>query len=281
MDISIIMIGSNFYNQLDQSMESIANQSDVDDIDYELILVNAGTSDRGQTDSKIADWKRKIINFKPFDFLAIKHPGGLELGDYADLARNMATGTVAIYLPPFDIMAKNRVSTIFNLFNKIYNIGNHVIVSDYVKNNLVIDVSNVGNGGAYLQTRHRSTSFPAYYYPLDLNPLGGNVKVGDTFEVAGTATIAGNVGIGTDSPDTKLEVSGNLADIKVTDSTNGGTGVLGTTGTAGNSGSYIQLRDETGTVISQISGRVPGSLLTYLMVEIWNRNNNTFRKIRG
>jgi len=142
MDISIIMIGSNFYNQLDQSMESIANQSDVDDIDYELILVNAGTSDRGQTDSKIADWKRKIINFKPFDFLAIKHPGGLELGDYADLARSRATGTVAIYLPPFDIMAKNRVSTIFNLFNKIYNIGNHVIVSDYVKNNLVIDVSN-------------------------------------------------------------------------------------------------------------------------------------------
>jgi len=101
---------------------------------------------------------------------------------------------------------------------------------------------------------------------IAVNQLGSGWNDLDIRTTSGTQLYLktdGNVGIGTDSPDTKLEVSGNLADIKVTDSTNGGTGVLGTTGTAGNSGSYIQLRDETGTVISQISGRVPGSLLTY------------------
>lgn len=42
---------------------------------------------------------------------------------------------------------------------------------------LNIDVSNVGNGGAYIQTRHESTTYPNAYYTLALNPLGGNVTI--------------------------------------------------------------------------------------------------------
>ena len=57
---------------------------------------------------------------------------------------------------------------------------------------LVIDVSNVSNGGSYIQTRHSSTSFPTAEYALALNPLGGNV------------------GIGTNGPTEKLEVNGNV-----------------------------------------------------------------------
>ena len=66
---------------------------------------------------------------------------------------------------------------------------------------LVIDVSNVTNGGSYIQTRHESTSFPAAEYDLALNPLGGNV------------------GIGTSSPASKLAVDGG--DIEVDDSASG------------------------------------------------------------
>ena len=57
---------------------------------------------------------------------------------------------------------------------------------------LVIDVSDVTNGGSYIQTRHQSTGFPDAEYALALNPLGGNV------------------GIGTTSPTEKLEVAGNI-----------------------------------------------------------------------
>lgn len=56
---------------------------------------------------------------------------------------------------------------------------------------LVIDTSNVSNGGSYIQTRHSSTTYPSAYYTLALNPLGGKV------------------GIGTNSPSHKLEVVGD------------------------------------------------------------------------
>jgi hypothetical protein len=42
---------------------------------------------------------------------------------------------------------------------------------------LVMDTSNVLNGGSYIQTRHQSTSFPNAYYKLHLNPLGGGVGI--------------------------------------------------------------------------------------------------------
>ncbi len=43
---------------------------------------------------------------------------------------------------------------------------------------LNIDVSSTVNGGAYLQTRHLTTSvYPDAYYKLELNPLGGAVNV--------------------------------------------------------------------------------------------------------
>jgi len=66
---------------------------------------------------------------------------------------------------------------------------------------LVIDVSDVTNGGSYIQTRHQSLGFPTSEYNLALNPLGGNV------------------GIGTSSPASKLEVDGG--DIEVDDSASG------------------------------------------------------------
>ena len=56
---------------------------------------------------------------------------------------------------------------------------------------LVIDTSDVSNGGSYIQTRHSSTTYPSAYYTLALNPLGGKV------------------GIGTNSPSHKLEVVGD------------------------------------------------------------------------
>lgn len=43
---------------------------------------------------------------------------------------------------------------------------------------LVIDTSNVSNGGSYIQTRHSSATYPTSYYTLALNPLGGNVGIG-------------------------------------------------------------------------------------------------------
>ena len=42
---------------------------------------------------------------------------------------------------------------------------------------LVMDTSDVTNGGSYIQTRHQSTSFPNAYYRLHLNPLGGCVGI--------------------------------------------------------------------------------------------------------
>ena len=42
---------------------------------------------------------------------------------------------------------------------------------------LVMDTSDVTNGGSYIQTRHSSTSFPSAYYRLHLNPLGGGVGI--------------------------------------------------------------------------------------------------------
>jgi hypothetical protein len=54
---------------------------------------------------------------------------------------------------------------------------------------LVMDVSDITNGGSYIQSRHASTSFPTAVYNLALNPLGGNV------------------GIGTSTPGAKLEIN--------------------------------------------------------------------------
>ena len=41
---------------------------------------------------------------------------------------------------------------------------------------LNIDVSSTSNGGSYIQTRHKSSTYPSAYYPLKLNPLGGTVS---------------------------------------------------------------------------------------------------------
>ncbi len=71
---------------------------------------------------------------------------------------------------------------------------------------LVIDVSNVTNGGSYMQTRHSSSTYPHVYYPLKLNPLGGDVNLGTDMIV----NHSGNVGIGTTSPTQKLDVNGNI-----------------------------------------------------------------------
>ena len=57
---------------------------------------------------------------------------------------------------------------------------------------LVIDVSDVTNGGSYIQTRHAFSAFPTVEYALALNPLGGNVGVGIT------------------NPSEKLEVEGKV-----------------------------------------------------------------------
>lgn len=67
---------------------------------------------------------------------------------------------------------------------------------------LVIDTSDVSNGGAYIQTRHSSFSYPDVFYDLNLNPLGGNV------------------GIGTTSPNDKLDVNGNIRANRFTDRNN-------------------------------------------------------------
>jgi hypothetical protein len=44
---------------------------------------------------------------------------------------------------------------------------------------LNIDVSNVSNGGSYLQTRHKASAYPNAYYNLNLNPLGGSVIINE------------------------------------------------------------------------------------------------------
>lgn len=56
---------------------------------------------------------------------------------------------------------------------------------------LVIDASNVVNGGAYIQARHQSTTYPSSYYNLALNPLGGSVTINSN-----TVWHAGNDGAG-------------------------------------------------------------------------------------
>ncbi len=43
---------------------------------------------------------------------------------------------------------------------------------------LAIGASNLKNGGSWIQTRHRSTTYSSFAYPLVLNPLGGNVSIG-------------------------------------------------------------------------------------------------------
>jgi len=44
---------------------------------------------------------------------------------------------------------------------------------------LNIDVSDVSNGGSYLQTRHKASAYPAAYYKLNVNPLGGSVIINE------------------------------------------------------------------------------------------------------
>ncbi len=131
MDISIIMVGSNFYNDLDQSMESIANQEGYRNFKYEVILLNVNTVDRGQTDSKIRDWKRKATVYEPFDFLAFKVAGGIPTEDIIKLGVSKARADIIVYLLPQDTMAKNRLVTVFNLFTNIYNEGCHGIYSAF------------------------------------------------------------------------------------------------------------------------------------------------------
>ena len=65
---------------------------------------------------------------------------------------------------------------------------------------LNIDVSSTSNGGAYLQTRHSSTTYPTAYYQLKLNPLGGAVSINGH-----TAWHAGNDGSGSGLDADKLE----------------------------------------------------------------------------
>ena len=74
---------------------------------------------------------------------------------------------------------------------------------------LVMDVSDVTNGGSYIQSRHASTSFPTAVYNLALNPLGGNV------------------GIGTSTPNAELDIQGaNVPLIKLTETATGGKNIL-------------------------------------------------------
>ena len=56
---------------------------------------------------------------------------------------------------------------------------------------LNIDVSSTTNGGSYLQTRHKSSTYPNAYYTLKLNPLGGGVTI-----AGNTVWHAGNDGSG-------------------------------------------------------------------------------------
>ena len=44
---------------------------------------------------------------------------------------------------------------------------------------LNIDVSDASNGGSYIQTRHKASAYPAAYYKLNLNPLGGPVIINE------------------------------------------------------------------------------------------------------
>ena len=56
---------------------------------------------------------------------------------------------------------------------------------------LVMDVCDTTNCGAYIQTRHQSTSFPTAYYRLALNPLGGCLVVGPNIVDSTLSTVAG------------------------------------------------------------------------------------------
>ena len=62
---------------------------------------------------------------------------------------------------------------------------------------LNIDVSNVTNGGAYIQTRHIASAYPAAYYDLKLNPLGGFVTVNDADHGNGGLYVKGGIAFDT------------------------------------------------------------------------------------
>ena len=64
---------------------------------------------------------------------------------------------------------------------------------------LNIDVSNVINGGAYIQTRHIASAHPAAYYDLKLNPLGGFVTVNDADHSNGGLFVKGGIAFDTNN----------------------------------------------------------------------------------
>lgn len=66
---------------------------------------------------------------------------------------------------------------------------------------MVIDTSNVTNGGGYIQMRHQADTYPSSYYTLKLNPLGGNIELG-----SGTVTAHGAI----QTPQLKVSVSGGF-----------------------------------------------------------------------
>lgn len=58
---------------------------------------------------------------------------------------------------------------------------------------LIIDVSDQTNGGSYIQTRHSSGANAHVFYNLALNPLGGNVTVGNPTFSTGKLNVQGRI----------------------------------------------------------------------------------------